>query len=276
MAAQVATMPPSTTSHSSSEARSRISEAGPTGFTAVNNSSPTSNGAQTSRRRGQRADKGTASVPSSRETSPRGSERSSRTDTFSDRANQEMSRDGPSHKRKRSDSPLPNGQPRHYDYSPPTKSESQQHMANRALNVLDNTKEPPQHSPYHSVSYSTTPYQTENPHYAYASYRHQYNGQPASPDGRMPEGYQRDANDPSQRPPYSTSPPVNGVDHDGQSHHTEDDDRTAVIPTGQKRKRNFSNRTKTGCMTCRQRKKKCDERKPFCEFYVAETIPTQG
>jgi hypothetical protein len=32
-----------------------------------------------------------------------------------------------------------------------------------------------------------------------------------------------------------------------------------------KRKRNFSNRTKTGCMTCRRRKKKCDETRPECE-----------
>ncbi|KAG5939785.1 hypothetical protein E4U53_007735 [Claviceps sorghi] len=32
-----------------------------------------------------------------------------------------------------------------------------------------------------------------------------------------------------------------------------------------KRKRNFSNRTKTGCFTCRRRKKKCDEQKPECE-----------
>jgi hypothetical protein len=34
-----------------------------------------------------------------------------------------------------------------------------------------------------------------------------------------------------------------------------------------KRKRNFSNRTKTGCMTCRKRKKKCDETKPECMSY---------
>ncbi|KKY23856.1 putative c6 zinc finger domain protein [Phaeomoniella chlamydospora] len=34
---------------------------------------------------------------------------------------------------------------------------------------------------------------------------------------------------------------------------------------GPKRKRNFSNRTKTGCMTCRRRKKKCDEAHPFCQ-----------
>lgn len=37
-----------------------------------------------------------------------------------------------------------------------------------------------------------------------------------------------------------------------------------------KRKRIFSNRTKTGCITCRRRKKKCDEGKPECLF----TIPT--
>ena len=34
------------------------------------------------------------------------------------------------------------------------------------------------------------------------------------------------------------------------------------------RKRVFSNRTKTGCLTCRKRKKKCDEHKPECEFFV--------
>lgn len=34
-----------------------------------------------------------------------------------------------------------------------------------------------------------------------------------------------------------------------------------------RRKRVFSNRTKTGCMTCRRRKKKCDEQHPECEFH---------
>ena len=37
-----------------------------------------------------------------------------------------------------------------------------------------------------------------------------------------------------------------------------------------KRKRNFSNRTKTGCLTCRKRKKKCDEEKPECELKFAK------
>ena len=34
---------------------------------------------------------------------------------------------------------------------------------------------------------------------------------------------------------------------------------------GKRRKRIFSNRTKTGCMTCRKRKKKCDELHPECK-----------
>ncbi|EGC48746.1 C6 zinc finger domain-containing protein [Histoplasma capsulatum var. duboisii H88] len=36
------------------------------------------------------------------------------------------------------------------------------------------------------------------------------------------------------------------------------------VQVGPKRKRVFSNRTKTGCMTCRRRKKKCDEQHPAC------------
>ena len=39
-------------------------------------------------------------------------------------------------------------------------------------------------------------------------------------------------------------------------------------PGEKRRKRVFSNRTKTGCITCRRRKKKCDEGKPECEFFL--------
>jgi hypothetical protein len=47
-------------------------------------------------------------------------------------------------------------------------------------------------------------------------------------------------------------------------------DRTAsqIQHDHKKRKRNFSNRTKTGCMTCRRRKKKCDESRPECKFLL--------
>ncbi|KAJ6036073.1 Zn(II)2Cys6 transcription factor [Penicillium herquei] len=39
---------------------------------------------------------------------------------------------------------------------------------------------------------------------------------------------------------------------------------TTAVQVAPKRKRVFSNRTKTGCMTCRRRKKKCDEQHPAC------------
>ncbi|KAK8436045.1 trimeric LpxA-like protein [Phyllosticta citricarpa] len=58
------------------------------------------------------------------------------------------------------------------------------------------------------------------------------------------------------------------------------------IDPQKKRKRNFSNRTKTGCQTCRRRKKKCDETKPICnncfrggficEGYLTTSWPKSG
>lgn len=43
-----------------------------------------------------------------------------------------------------------------------------------------------------------------------------------------------------------------------------------------KRKRVFSNRTKTGCHTCRTRKKKCDEAKPTCQNCARSGHTCQG
>ena len=43
-----------------------------------------------------------------------------------------------------------------------------------------------------------------------------------------------------------------------------------------KRKRNFSNRTKTGCHTCRKRKKKCDEGKPECQNCQRGSFECEG
>ncbi|KAK1750858.1 putative maltose O-acetyltransferase [Echria macrotheca] len=51
--------------------------------------------------------------------------------------------------------------------------------------------------------------------------------------------------------------------------YTPEQRRDGVIQSDpKKRKRNFSNRTKTGCLTCRKRKKKCDETKPECSNCV--------
>ncbi|KAF2840562.1 hypothetical protein M501DRAFT_608220 [Patellaria atrata CBS 101060] len=43
-----------------------------------------------------------------------------------------------------------------------------------------------------------------------------------------------------------------------------------------KRKRMFSNRTKTGCQTCRRRKKKCDEQKPECSNCIRGGFVCEG
>lgn len=42
--------------------------------------------------------------------------------------------------------------------------------------------------------------------------------------------------------------------------------QAALEADRKRRKRVFSNRTKTGCMTCRRRKKKCDEQHPECKY----------
>lgn len=67
------------------------------------------------------------------------------------------------------------------------------------------------------------------------------------------------------------------------SHYTPEQRRDGVIQSDpKKRKRNFSNRTKTGCLTCRKRKKKCDEQKPECSncirggFVCAGYPPQRG
>ncbi|KAF2732439.1 hypothetical protein EJ04DRAFT_337047 [Polyplosphaeria fusca] len=66
----------------------------------------------------------------------------------------------------------------------------------------------------------------------------------------------------------STSPThMNGAtdSQDGLEHSsTTELTRAGVQVDPKKRKRQFANRTKTGCGTCRRRKKKCDEAKPEC------------
>ena len=61
--------------------------------------------------------------------------------------------------------------------------------------------------------------------------------------------------------------PPNGEDQwespNGQGYDPTMNGSNGILP---KRKRNFSNRTKTGCMTCRRRKKKCGEERPQCKY----------
>ncbi|VUC37475.1 unnamed protein product [Clonostachys rosea] len=77
----------------------------------------------------------------------------------------------------------------------------------------------------------------------------------------------RDSLGPSGHGDYPISSPE-ADDKSGsvyESQYTPDGHQSSILQHDpKKRKRNFSNRTKTGCMTCRKRKKKCDEQKPQC------------
>lgn len=59
-----------------------------------------------------------------------------------------------------------------------------------------------------------------------------------------------------------TTPPADSEANLESQSYSPEQDNGEMDP--KKRKRTFSNRTKTGCHTCRKRKKKCDEGKPHC------------
>lgn len=69
--------------------------------------------------------------------------------------------------------------------------------------------------------------------------------------------------------PHMPTAELNGSDHPSST----DPNRPGVQTVDpKKRKRQFANRTKTGCGTCRRRKKKCDEAKPECMSMTPKTI----
>jgi hypothetical protein len=88
-----------------------------------------------------------------------------------------------------------------------------------------------------------------------------------SPDEQLREALQRENQSDGQGGYGGTSP----GDENGRGSSypgSYGQDRASVVRgegEQKKRKRNFSNRTKTGCMTCRKRKKKCDESRPECK-----------
>ena len=96
-----------------------------------------------------------------------------------------------------------------------------------------------------------------------------YSRQPASDDQeqQLAESLQRENEDSNEGRRGSFASP----DADEQRQHYGDygasrSSGVQVDADRKRRKRVFSNRTKTGCMTCRKRKKKCDELHPECEF----------
>lgn len=89
-------------------------------------------------------------------------------------------------------------------------------------------------------------------------------------DERMVEALQRENQNYDPMGPRDTFvSPEDDDDHHAQQYGDYGTNRSSL--SGQdidrkRRKRVFSNRTKTGCMTCRRRKKKCDEQHPECRL----------
>lgn len=257
MSSTVATMP-SSISSGSTEHRRNPSDTATHGFTAVNITPPHSRGTHESRMMSDKTNARPESSATSPDPSPRHtSAGAGRSAAFSNTANYyQNAHDNPPLKRQRSMSSEPGQQsPRRYDYQPPRKTESQQHMADRALHVLDSANKPPPHS-----YYSTAPAAHEHPGYQYERSYSNTSGLLPTPDSRVNDPYPRD----STERHYASS--TTGGD---QEKNDDPNDRSTPPQNGQKRKRNFSNRTKTGCITCRGRKKKCDEGRPLCKFILA-------
>lgn len=87
---------------------------------------------------------------------------------------------------------------------------------------------------------------------------------PTTSEAQFAEALQRETNSQdSQSRPWSPQGKTNG---EGGHDPYDPDSPDTITVSGPKRKRNFSNRTKTGCLTCRKRKKKCDEEHPICKL----------
>lgn len=90
-------------------------------------------------------------------------------------------------------------------------------------------------------------------------------------DAQLAEALQREAQgqDPSQKNWGAANRPAEApaeIDQRSFPQAYTQERPQAAVQVGPKRKRVFSNRTKTGCMTCRRRKKKCDEQHPACKL----------
>lgn len=71
-------------------------------------------------------------------------------------------------------------------------------------------------------------------------------------------------------PPMAATHPASAEMNGFDSNSAEQTRAGVQLIDPKKRKRQFANRTKTGCGTCRRRKKKCDEAKPECEILIAQ------
>lgn len=274
----VAVAPPLTMSNHTSE-RNSDSERSPSGFATVNGRDGSShvNGTKRDHRLVEPSPDVQADAAAvSHESSPQSVKdpmRNLSRDSGSNRpSSPSESAESTSHKRKRSSSgearaTSPSSQ---YDYSPPKRMEQPQHVADRALYVLGNA-EHAEAQTHHQPS----------PNVQYSSYApvHQWQGAPptAGPaytaNGMRPDPSESHLADALQRATHEQEMPSRPWGHSVNESPVQPHRNGTFIheqtPTGilmnPKRKRNFSNRTKTGCLTCRKRKKKCDEQHPMCK-----------
>ena len=109
---------------------------------------------------------------------------------------------------------------------------------------------------------------------------HEYNGDPHLAPTQQRQPYYPDPRDARladvlTRENHGYEPPLPGRENfvtpeEEDSYHNEYGSNRSAAQMEidrKRRKRVFSNRTKTGCMTCRRRKKKCDEMHPECMFH---------
>ncbi|KAL2840859.1 hypothetical protein BJX68DRAFT_183801 [Aspergillus pseudodeflectus] len=99
-------------------------------------------------------------------------------------------------------------------------------------------------------------------------------------DAQLAEALQREAqgSDASQKTWDSVNRAVEGSvpSEQGLAPPYAQDRPQSAVQVAPKRKRVFSNRTKTGCMTCRRRKKKCDEQHPACNNCIRGGFICEG
>ena len=129
----------------------------------------------------------------------------------------------------------------------------------------------------HRQAYASPPQayqQAERHHYEHPSDPHAHSQQSRSyySDAQLADALRRE-NGGYDQGPMSNRDSYVSPDQDDQHHGPYESEygtpRTSASQMEidrKRRKRVFSNRTKTGCMTCRRRKKKCDEQHPECKF----------
>ena len=173
--------------------------------------------------------------------------------------------DHASKKRKGSSSYDATGDPAtRYDYSPPRRHDQPHQVADRVLSVLGDSKD--NGDPVHVRTQTNVGIRTDTEQWRQDDNRSrgEENSRNEIADNRMAEALQQATHEEGNA--AVGSPTTDKESADGNSPQQLD----ALISTtiNGKRKRMFSNRTKTGCITCRKRKKKCDERQPFCKYHA--------